>query len=466
MGIFSPSKKELERQHQEWLHSGEIQYNPQWGRHREGHLPEIADLVARATAEAGRDPATIDLGLVSARFARVLVGAAQLLFEKITGSWDDCLVVLNRPDLTMELFSNYLTTIGAGGIAAYNKLVQIMTGDGVLIAVANDIRAGEYDLETPVASAPSLPIGGAGRIDEALRQGLLESGFEQMSPGLYRGTADSHRVPGRRHNVFVGIEDGAVPTVMTPVGLIENVSESDLEEARDPGDGCTASTGAASYRILIRPLRIDHAAPELASVLEAAFALAAYGDLIQERLNGPQQELATALAKGENIPLTAINLEARVEWWSDRSEVSVDCSGLLLDSGGRVRGDHDFVFYNQSSHTRSAVHYVPAHAEDGYGVGGLRISLTSMEDDVERITVIASTDGAPFSAMTGLSMTVVDMDTGARVATFVPEGIGLESALVLCEVYRRHGAWRLRAVGQGYASGLAGVATDFGVTVD
>jgi stress response protein SCP2 len=52
------------------------------------------------------------------------------------------------------------------------------------------------------------------------------------------------------------------------------------------------------------------------------------------------------------------------------------------------------------------------------------------------------------------------------VASFVPTGLGPEKALLLVEVYRRQGAWKVRAVGQGYATGLAGIATDFGISVD
>ena len=54
---------------------------------------------------------------------------------------------------------------------------------------------------------------------------------------------------------------------------------------------------------------------------------------------------------------------------------------------------------------------------------------------------------------------------GGALATFVPTGLGTETALIACELYRRQGAWKVRAVGQGYASGLAGIARDFGLNV-
>jgi stress response protein SCP2 len=80
--------------------------------------------------------------------------------------------------------------------------------------------------------------------------------------------------------------------------------------------------------------------------------------------------------------------------------------------------------------------------------------------------VTASLDGGGAFAGTVPTATVRGADDGTVVATFSPTGLGPETALVVVEVYRRGGAWKVRAVGQGYANGLAGIATDFGVSVD
>ncbi len=80
----------------------------------------------------------------------------------------------------------------------------------------------------------------------------------------------------------------------------------------------------------------------------------------------------------------------------------------------------------------------------------------------------ASLDGsgpATFGAAGAIGISVRD-GSGTEVASFTPAGLGPEKALLLIEVYRRQGAWKVRAVGQGYASGLAGIATDFGISVD
>jgi stress response protein SCP2 len=80
---------------------------------------------------------------------------------------------------------------------------------------------------------------------------------------------------------------------------------------------------------------------------------------------------------------------------------------------------------------------------------------------------MTSLDGrgpATFGALGGLRMDVAV--AGTPVAVFEPDGLGTETALLCVEIYQRNGQWKVRAVGQGYANGLAGIATDYGITVD
>lgn len=86
---------------------------------------------------------------------------------------------------------------------------------------------------------------------------------------------------------------------------------------------------------------------------------------------------------------------------------------------------------------------------------------------IEKIVVTASPDAAGQSFQ-GVepTATIRDAANGSVIATFTPPQLGTETALVIVEVYLRNGAWKARAVGQGYANGLAGIATDFGVTVE
>jgi stress response protein SCP2 len=158
-----------------------------------------------------------------------------------------------------------------------------------------------------------------------------------------------------------------------------------------------------------------------------------------------------SLPKGANAPLPPGPVAVRVF-----AAAPVDISALLVASSGRVRGDADFVFYNQP--TAPGVRYDPA---------GVDVEPTAVDAAIERVVVTASLDGtgpATFGAVGDLRMDVAV--AGQPFARFVPDGLGQETALLCVELYRRSGAWRVRAVGQGYANGLAGIATDFGITVD
>jgi stress response protein SCP2 len=157
------------------------------------------------------------------------------------------------------------------------------------------------------------------------------------------------------------------------------------------------------------------------------------------------------LTKGANTALPPGPVSVRVT-----AAAPVDISALLVAETGKVRSDDDFVFYNQPS--APGVRYDPA---------GVDVDPAQVEASVEKVVVTASLDGrgpATFGALGGLRMDVAV--AGAPVAEFTPDGLGPETALLCVEIYRRGGAWKVRAVGQGYANGLGGIATDYGITVD
>ncbi|MET8179200.1 TerD family protein [Streptomyces sp. NPDC005336] len=163
------------------------------------------------------------------------------------------------------------------------------------------------------------------------------------------------------------------------------------------------------------------------------------------------------MTPGSNIPLSVTRVAVDVT-----APVRLDVSGLLLTADGKVRSDDDFVFYNQP--TGSGV----AHRAGAEGVGDtISVDTAAVPADIDKIVVTASLDtpGATFAG-TEPTATVRGADDGAVIATFTPPRLGSETALVVVEVYRRNGAWKVRAVGQGYANGLAGIATDFGVSVE
>ncbi|WP_329030655.1 TerD family protein [Streptomyces sp. NBC_01423] len=163
------------------------------------------------------------------------------------------------------------------------------------------------------------------------------------------------------------------------------------------------------------------------------------------------------MTPGSNLPLTSVRVAVDVA-----APVRLDVSGLLLTADGKVRSDDDFIFYNQPSGPG-----VTYRSGGGSAPDAVVVDTAAVPAGIEKIVVTASPDGAG-QTFQGVepTATVRDADNGTVLASFTPPRLGAETALVVMEVYRRGGAWKVRAVGQGYANGLAGIATDFGVTVD
>ncbi|MFH8370756.1 TerD family protein [Streptomyces sp. NPDC018031] len=163
------------------------------------------------------------------------------------------------------------------------------------------------------------------------------------------------------------------------------------------------------------------------------------------------------MTPGSNLPLPVARVAVDVT-----APVRLDVSGLLLAANGKVRSDDDFVFYNQPAGPGVT------HSASAPGGGDtITVDTTAVPAGIDKIVVTASLDapGATFAG-TEPTATVRGADDGTVIATFTPPRLGSETALVVVEVYRRNGAWKVRAVGQGYADGLAGIATDFGVSVE
>jgi stress response protein SCP2 len=167
----------------------------------------------------------------------------------------------------------------------------------------------------------------------------------------------------------------------------------------------------------------------------------------------------TTMSMGSNVAVSVPAVRAVLTWQSG-GRVDVDASALLLTDTGKVRSDDDFIFYNQPRHARSAV----AHVGKTPGADSLEIGLNGVEGVITRIVLAASADGGTFGQVPGLALRLLDVGTGAELATFAMTASS-ETAFVCGELYRRDGNWKFRAVGQGYSSGLAGLATDFGITV-
>ncbi|WP_107122317.1 TerD family protein [Streptomyces dysideae] len=163
------------------------------------------------------------------------------------------------------------------------------------------------------------------------------------------------------------------------------------------------------------------------------------------------------MTPGSNIPLPTARVTVDVA-----APVRLDVSGLLLTADGKVRSDDDFIFYNQPAGPG-----VTYRSGGGTAPDAITVDTATLPPGIEKIVVTASPD-APGQTFQGIepTATIRNADDNSVLATFTPPQLGSETALVIVEIYLRNGAWKARAVGQGYANGLAGIATDFGVTVE
>ncbi|WP_161500636.1 VWA domain-containing protein [Embleya scabrispora] len=170
------------------------------------------------------------------------------------------------------------------------------------------------------------------------------------------------------------------------------------------------------------------------------------------------------ISKGGNTPVPTAELRA-VLTWRAAGAPDVDASALLLNAAGKVRSEADFVFYNQPSDATGAVrHEGKQPTAGGLVTDTIRVDLAAIPGDVERVVIGASADGGGFGRVPELALHVVTAQ-GGPIAEFDIDEASTETAFLFGEFYLRNGAWKFRAVGQGYASGLSGLATDFGIEV-
>ncbi|MCX4677482.1 TerD family protein [Streptomyces sp. NBC_01433] len=176
-----------------------------------------------------------------------------------------------------------------------------------------------------------------------------------------------------------------------------------------------------------------------------------------------------AMLKGSNVPLDAMAVRAVLRWTPGAGVPDVDASALLLGASGRVRSDEDFVFYNQPRHPSGLVRRLPKRSVAEGLTDTIEADLAALDPSVDQVVIAASSDGAPFEQVRDLRILLFDaaLADGEPMAVFdIRAETGEETAIICGELYRRGEGWKFRAVGQGYPTGLIGLATAFGISVD
>ena len=167
------------------------------------------------------------------------------------------------------------------------------------------------------------------------------------------------------------------------------------------------------------------------------------------------------IRKGQKIPLNEDKLVVTFE--RNVTALEIDTSAFLLGADGKAASDNDFIFYGHPIHKPSAS---VIYSEND---GAIQIFLEQIPRNVERIAVTATIYEADkrkqnFGQLTGAFLKVKSF-TGIEIATFKLDTFTVETAIVLCEIYRHKGNWKLNATGAGFKGGLAALCKNFGIDV-
>ena len=191
--------------------------------------------------------------------------------------------------------------------------------------------------------------------------------------------------------------------------------------------------------------------------------------------------MGVSLSKGGNVSLskeapglTAVNVGLG---WDVRTttgaDFDLDASALGVGENGKVLSDQYFIFFNQKTSPEGAIEH-RGDNRDGEGGGDdevIAVDLGAIPAGVDKMVFLASiyeaeTNGVNFGQVRNAFIRVVNAADQTELARYdLTEDASTETAMVFGELYRHGAEWKFRAIGQGYSSGLAGIAKDYGVNI-
>ncbi|RYD29169.1 MAG: TerD family protein [Lysobacteraceae bacterium] len=191
--------------------------------------------------------------------------------------------------------------------------------------------------------------------------------------------------------------------------------------------------------------------------------------------------MSVSLSKGGNVSLSKeepglTRILIGLGWdtrTTDGTDFDLDASAFLLGASERVRGDDDFIFYNNLRSSDGSVEHTGDN-RTGEGEGddeALKVELGKVPVDIQKVAVTVTIhDGEArrqsFGMVSNAFIRVVNDVTGREIARYdLSEDASTETAMIFGEIYRHNGEWKFRAVGQGYKGGLAPLARNFGVNI-
>ena len=191
--------------------------------------------------------------------------------------------------------------------------------------------------------------------------------------------------------------------------------------------------------------------------------------------------MGVSLTKGGNVSLTKeapglTDVIVGLGWdvrTTTGTEFDLDASAIVLNAEGKAVSDKHFIFFNNLTTPDGTVEHTGDNLT-GEGEGDdeqVKVNLAGLPADVDKVVFPVSiydadTRSQSFGQVRNAFIRVVNQAGGAEIARYdLTEDASTETAMVFGELYRAGADWKFRAVGQGYASGLAGIARDFGINV-
>lgn len=191
--------------------------------------------------------------------------------------------------------------------------------------------------------------------------------------------------------------------------------------------------------------------------------------------------MGISLNKGGNISLSKTdpslkNIIVGLGWDArptDGADFDLDASAFMVKEDGKVRSDSDFIFYNQTKSTCGSVEHTGDN-RTGEGDGddeSIILILDKVPADIQRIIFTVTIHEADarkqnFGQVSRAYVRIVNKDNSNEVARYdLSEDASIETAMIFGEIYKHSGEWKFKAVGQGYAGGLAALARQYGINI-
>lgn len=191
--------------------------------------------------------------------------------------------------------------------------------------------------------------------------------------------------------------------------------------------------------------------------------------------------MAISLSKGGNISLSKTdpqlkNIHVGLSWdarATDGTDFDLDASAFLVKDDNKVRSDSDFIFYNQLKSTCGSVEHTGDN-RTGAGDGDdeiINVNLDKVPAEISKIVFAVTIHDADarrqnFGQVHNAAIRLVNRDTSNEVTRYdLSEDASIETAMIFGEIYRYNNEWKFKAVGQGYAGGLAALAKQHGIQI-